>query len=243
MFAEAPSSVAHVHRQPLCHVQRRTRAGPGSRGAMARLVLALCTGCLSLAAAAQRSSMSALLNVAQANAAAEVAAPASHESCPFPYPRQSLQVGRLLALCTACWRAPLLKPCCGPAGDQGRRAAIPLWRLSLALQQLSEGRHSRVLPGGAGCSSTRHASQASAAHTATARLQFLRPTPDEYRPFQHTAHLCSTEQHQAIIAYLFQRNFTEYLDFTPCDMWPFLRGRTLWILGDSQARSKPGPGP
>ena len=60
--------------------------------------------------------------------------------------------------------------------------------------------------------------------------------PDEFRSFQHTAHLCSPEQHRGIIHYLMERNFTEYLQFTPCDMWPFLRGRTLWILGDSQAR-------
>jgi hypothetical protein len=31
------------------------------------------------------------------------------------------------------------------------------------------------------------------------------------------------------------------LRLTPCDLWPFLRGRTLWLLGDSiaQARSRP----
>ena len=66
-------------------------------------------------------------------------------------------------------------------------------------------------------------------------MQFIHPAEIGYRPFQHSAHLCSPEQHRAIISYMWQRNFTEYLQFTPCDMWPFLRGRTLWILGDSQA--------
>ncbi len=27
----------------------------------------------------------------------------------------------------------------------------------------------------------------------------------------------------------------EMLTLTPCDLFPFIRGRTLWILGDSQA--------
>ena len=25
----------------------------------------------------------------------------------------------------------------------------------------------------------------------------------------------------------------ELLELTPCDLWPFLRGRTLWLVGDS----------
>jgi hypothetical protein len=26
---------------------------------------------------------------------------------------------------------------------------------------------------------------------------------------------------------------TNLLQLTPCDLWPFIRGRTLWLLGDS----------
>ena len=54
------------------------------------------------------------------------------------------------------------------------------------------------------------------------------------RVFQHTAHLCSREQQAGIVRYLLQRGFWEPLQFTPCHLWPHLRGRTLWILGDSQ---------
>lgn len=28
------------------------------------------------------------------------------------------------------------------------------------------------------------------------------------------------------------------LRMTPCDLWPFLRGRTLWLLGDSIAQAR-----
>ena len=30
------------------------------------------------------------------------------------------------------------------------------------------------------------------------------------------------------------QGFWDYLLFTPCDLWPYLRGRTLWVVGDSQ---------
>ena len=35
--------------------------------------------------------------------------------------------------------------------------------------------------------------------------QFLRPVPDQARQFQHTAHMCSPEQHQGFLQYLLQR--------------------------------------
>ena len=37
-----------------------------------------------------------------------------------------------------------------------------------------------------------------------------------------------------MVAHLLEQAFHEPLTFTPCDMWPLLRGRTLWIIGDSQ---------
>ena len=67
--------------------------------------------------------------------------------------------------------------------------------------------------------------------------RFLRPVPDEHRPFQHTAHVCSRGQQEAMLAYLLERDLWEYLQFTPCQLWPLLKGRTLWIIGDSQVRS------
>lgn len=33
------------------------------------------------------------------------------------------------------------------------------------------------------------------------------------------------------------------LRVTPCDLWPFLRGRTLWLLGDSITQARPTPPP
>ena len=29
------------------------------------------------------------------------------------------------------------------------------------------------------------------------------------------------------------------LRFTPCDLWPYLRGRTLWLVGDSITQVSP----
>lgn len=65
--------------------------------------------------------------------------------------------------------------------------------------------------------------------------QFLRPSPDQHRHFQHTAHICSKEQQQQFVQWALQLQFNELLEFTPCDFWSQLQGRTLWILGDSQA--------
>ena len=67
--------------------------------------------------------------------------------------------------------------------------------------------------------------------------QFIKPPQAEHRAFQHTAHLCSHKQHRGIIEYLMQHDLYDYLQFTPCDLWPFLRGRTLWIIGDSQVKT------
>lgn len=37
---------------------------------------------------------------------------------------------------------------------------------------------------------------------------------------------------QHLISTYIDRNWTQLLTLTPCDMWPFLAGRTLWVLGD-----------
>ena len=68
--------------------------------------------------------------------------------------------------------------------------------------------------------------------------QFHRPDQDTHRRFQHTAHICSRQQQSRIISWALEMGFTELLEFTPCDLWPALQGRTLWIVGDSQVRQR-----
>ena len=36
--------------------------------------------------------------------------------------------------------------------------------------------------------------------------------------------------------YYLHRGFTDILTFTPCDLWPLLKGRTLFFSGDSQTQ-------
>ena len=31
----------------------------------------------------------------------------------------------------------------------------------------------------------------------------------------------------------------ELLTLTPCDLWPYMRGRTLWLVGDSMMQARP----
>ena len=57
-----------------------------------------------------------------------------------------------------------------------------------------------------------------------------------WRQFQHTAHLCSKDRAWRLRDLLVEKELWGPLLATPCDLWPHLRGRTLWILGDSQAR-------
>lgn len=54
------------------------------------------------------------------------------------------------------------------------------------------------------------------------------------REFQHTAHLCSKEQINRLTTLLMRQEMWAALLFTPCELWPYIRGRTLWIMGDSQ---------
>ena len=52
--------------------------------------------------------------------------------------------------------------------------------------------------------------------------------------FQHTSHMCSAEKIDSLKDFLIQQDMWGPLLVTPCELWPYIRGRTLWILGDSQ---------
>jgi hypothetical protein len=43
--------------------------------------------------------------------------------------------------------------------------------------------------------------------------------------------MCTEEQVQGVISLLRSLDKEEILSFTPCDLWPYLRGRTLWLIG------------
>lgn len=40
---------------------------------------------------------------------------------------------------------------------------------------------------------------------------------------------------QYLISSYANRSYTQMLTLTPCDMWPYLAGRTLWVIGDRYA--------
>lgn len=64
--------------------------------------------------------------------------------------------------------------------------------------------------------------------------RFQQPTALGQSHFQHPAHLCSAGK-QAELGQLLQTlGLGAVLSFTPCQLWPQLQGRTLWIVGDSQ---------
>ncbi|CAK0758806.1 hypothetical protein CVIRNUC_002648 [Coccomyxa viridis] len=49
--------------------------------------------------------------------------------------------------------------------------------------------------------------------------------------------ICPPAKQSAVVDYYSSRRhvagIADLLDFTPCDLWPLIRGRTLWIVGDS----------
>ena len=47
---------------------------------------------------------------------------------------------------------------------------------------------------------------------------------------------CWGGRREQLVQYYLQRGFTDILTFTPCDLWPLLKGRTLFFSGDSQTQ-------
>lgn len=48
--------------------------------------------------------------------------------------------------------------------------------------------------------------------------------------------ICEDWLQKAQLADYRERGWESILAATPCDLWRFLRGRTLWIMGDSQSQ-------
>ncbi|KAK9794069.1 hypothetical protein WJX73_006073 [Symbiochloris irregularis] len=63
--------------------------------------------------------------------------------------------------------------------------------------------------------------------------QFKRPAEDKHWDFYHSAHICDPERKQLIVDWAIQQGFNDVLQFTPCDFWPLLKDRSLWLMGDS----------
>lgn len=53
--------------------------------------------------------------------------------------------------------------------------------------------------------------------------------------FKSHGQLCTPRDSEWLVTTYVKRNWTQLLTLTPCDFWPFLEGRTLWIMGDSQS--------
>lgn len=47
---------------------------------------------------------------------------------------------------------------------------------------------------------------------------------------------CDKGQIYYLVQQLLDREFYEILQFTPCNLWPLLKGRTLYFSGDSQTQ-------
>ena len=47
---------------------------------------------------------------------------------------------------------------------------------------------------------------------------------------------CDKGQIYYLVQQFLDREFHEVLQFTPCDLWPLLKGRTLYFSGDSQTQ-------
>lgn len=43
-------------------------------------------------------------------------------------------------------------------------------------------------------------------------------------------------QEQLLQHYLDQGTWDDYLTFSPCQLWPLLRGRNVFVIGDSMVR-------
>jgi hypothetical protein len=52
-----------------------------------------------------------------------------------------------------------------------------------------------------------------------------------YDPSEAKFPICSADQARATLEVASKLHSGEPLRLTPCDLYPYLRGRTLWILG------------
>jgi len=57
-----------------------------------------------------------------------------------------------------------------------------------------------------------------------------------FDPNQGQWGVCTWEQRQQSLPYLEAAGRGAALNMKPCDIWPYIRGRTLWIIGDSFAK-------
>ncbi|KAF6251417.1 hypothetical protein COO60DRAFT_619659 [Scenedesmus sp. NREL 46B-D3] len=48
--------------------------------------------------------------------------------------------------------------------------------------------------------------------------------------------LCSSQTVDAVIGRVLKQNNHDLLSMTPCELWPYLRGRTTWVIGDSMSK-------
>lgn len=65
--------------------------------------------------------------------------------------------------------------------------------------------------------------------------------------FHHGARVCPHEDQDRLLQHFLDRaaNGSHWaanmLQMTPCDVWPFIRGRTVWLMGDSITQVLPWP--
>ena len=72
--------------------------------------------------------------------------------------------------------------------------------------------------------------------------QFLRPPNDQWKvrdpalDLIHPKHTCDKERQEQIVEWALRMDLHGMLQFTPCDLWPLVKQRSLWIVGDSEVR-------
>lgn len=54
--------------------------------------------------------------------------------------------------------------------------------------------------------------------------------------FRFIRRTCKPEQKKGMLEYLIGKRKIDLLQFSPCDLWPYLAGRTLWVIGDSHTK-------
>ena len=58
---------------------------------------------------------------------------------------------------------------------------------------------------------------------------------DRLSQFESHGPVCGTWLRDSQLRAYRDRGWDSILTATPCDLWRFVRGRTLWVMGDSQS--------
>lgn len=72
--------------------------------------------------------------------------------------------------------------------------------------------------------------------------QFIRPPNDMWKDWLpgldhiYPTHICDKERQGQILDWALKMDLYSMLQMTPCDLWPLVKQRSLWVVGDSEVR-------